>query len=212
MSKPAEVISAFTEEQVERLTGISVRQLRHWDRTAFFAPSLAYEDRRRPYARLYSFRDLACLRVLHVLRNETNVSLPHLREVKEKLAHLGEDLWAKTTLYVLNRKVVFVNPETQRMEEPVSGQHVLQIPLKIVSGDLEGEVKKLRQRDGEKVGQIEKKRGTASNQAVIAGTRIPVSAIKEFAAAGYSVEQIRKEYPTLTAEDVNAALGFDQAA
>lgn len=52
------VISAFTEEQVERLTGVTVRQLRTWDRTKFFAPSLAYEDRSRPFARLYSFRDL----------------------------------------------------------------------------------------------------------------------------------------------------------
>jgi hypothetical protein len=63
------VIAAFTEEQVERLTGVTVRQLRTWDRTKFFAPSLAYEDRSRPYARLYSFRDLACLKVLNALVN-----------------------------------------------------------------------------------------------------------------------------------------------
>lgn len=38
------VVSAFTEEQVSRLTGISHRQLRYWDSTKFFVPSLAYEN------------------------------------------------------------------------------------------------------------------------------------------------------------------------
>jgi uncharacterized protein (DUF433 family) len=41
---------------------------------------------------------------------------------------------------------------------------------------------------------------------VIAGTRIPINAVKDFHAAGYSTDQIIKEYPDLTAEDVEAAL------
>ncbi|MGN6548624.1 MAG: MerR family transcriptional regulator, partial [Pararhizobium sp.] len=95
------MISAFTEDHVERLTGLTQRQLRHWDRTGFFSPSFAYEDRRKPFSRLYSFRDLVCLKVLDALRNEAKVPLSHLRIVKDKLAHLGNDAWAKTTLYVL---------------------------------------------------------------------------------------------------------------
>ncbi len=45
------VIAAFTEEQVERLTDISRNQLRHRDRTGFFNPSLAEENRRLPHSR-----------------------------------------------------------------------------------------------------------------------------------------------------------------
>src|SRR4051794_6182220 len=108
--RESSVVAAFTEDQAAKLTGISVRQLRYWDRTGFFVPTLAYEDRRQPYSRLYSFRDLVCLKVVSALRNEASVSLPHLREVKEKLSHLGDDLWAKTVLYVLKRRVVFHNP------------------------------------------------------------------------------------------------------
>src|SRR5712671_650116 len=111
MSGFSSVVSAFSEEQVQRLTGITAAQLRYWDRTRFFAPSLADENRRRPYSRVYSFRDVVCLKILNVLRNDSKVPLPHLREVKDKLAHLGDDLWAKTTLYILNKKVVFVNPD-----------------------------------------------------------------------------------------------------
>jgi len=206
------VIAAFTEEQVERLTGVTVRQLRTWDRTKFFAPSLAYEDRSRPYARLYSFRDLACLKVLNALRNESNVSLQHLREVKRKLAHLGDDAWSKTTLYVLNKKVIFDNPETNSKEEIVSGQGVLQIPLKVVTGELQSAVDALRRRDESAVGKIERHKGIVGNKPVIAGTRIPVSTIKEFSAAGYSVEQIMKEYPTLDRNDIIAAINFVDAA
>ena len=89
------VLAAFTEAHVERLTGVSRRQLRYWDQTNFFVPSLAYSDRRAAYSRLYSFRDVVCLKIVDALRNDAGVPLPHLREVKEKLAHLGEDLWPR---------------------------------------------------------------------------------------------------------------------
>jgi uncharacterized protein (DUF433 family)/DNA-binding transcriptional MerR regulator len=211
-SQNSNVVSAFTEDHVVRLTGLSRRQLRYWDRTGFFAPSLAYEDCRSPFSRLYSFRDLVCLKIVYALRNEANVSLPHLREVKDKLAHLGEDVWAKTTLYVLNRKVIFHNPETDRKEEVVSGQGILQIPLAVISGDMASAVKALWRREDASIGQIERHRGVAHNQAVIAGTRIPVRSVKAFAEAGYSIDQIMQEYPTLTAEDIRAALAYEAAA
>ncbi|TBZ00231.1 DUF433 domain-containing protein [Rhizobium leguminosarum] len=206
------VISAFTEEQVERLTGVTVRQLRHWDSTRFFTPSLAYEDRRRPFSRLYSFRDLVSLKILNALRNDSKVSLQHLRGVKDKLAHLGDELWSKTILYVLKKKVVFDNPQTKAKEEVLSGQGVLQIPLEVVTGNMKDAVAKLKARDNSSIGKIESKKGIANNRPVIAGTRIPVEAIKEFAAEGYSVEQIMNEYPTLTADDIRAAMNYEVAA
>jgi uncharacterized protein (DUF433 family) len=207
------VISAFTEDQVERLTGISQRQLRYWDRTKFFVPSMAYEDRRSAYSRLYSFRDIVSLKIVSALRNEANVSLPHLREVKEKLAHLGDDLWAKTTLYVLNRRVIFASPTINGVnEEIVSGQAILSIPLKIVSGNMEDAVKSLHKRDDNSIGKVERRKSVAQNQMVIAGTRIPVRSIKAFAEAGYTIDQIIAEYPTLTPDDIRAAIAFEAAA
>jgi uncharacterized protein (DUF433 family) len=41
---------------------------------------------------------------------------------------------------------------------------------------------------------------------VIAGTRIPIAAIRSFADAGYSADEILAQYPSLTADDVEAAL------
>ncbi len=203
---PTVVVSAFTEEQVQRLTGISGKQLRYWDRTGFYAPAFAYDDRGEAYSRLYSFKDLVSLRVLNALRNEANVSLPHLREVKEKLAHLGDDLWSSTTLYVLKKKVIFDNPETRAREEIVSGQGILGIPLSVVTDDMHKAVDRLHQRRDDQLGQVTAHRNIVNNQPVVAGTRIPVRSIKAFADAGYTVERILDEYPTLTADDVRAAL------
>lgn len=104
------VIAAFTEDEVRRLTGIRLRQLRYWDRTAFFRPSLIDNEDGDQVGSLYSFRDLVCLQVLNGLRNDNGVSLQHLREVKDKLAKLGADLWAKTTLYVLKNKSFSITP------------------------------------------------------------------------------------------------------
>ena len=47
-----------------------------------------------------------------------------------------------------------------------------------------------------------------NGQAVIAGTRVPVSVVLDCLAAGMSTEQIVAEYPTLTAEGVQAAAAY----
>jgi uncharacterized protein (DUF433 family) len=203
------VVAAFTEEDAARLTGLTVRQLRYWDRTGFFVPSLANKNRSLAFARLYSFKDLVALRVLDELRNESRVSMQHLREVKDKLLALGED-WSSTTLSVWKKRVAFINSKTQRHEEVVSGQGILQIPLQVVAGDMRERVRKWRQRDQEAAGHIEKRRGFGGS--VVAGTRIPVGNLKAFAEAGYTIEQIMREYPTLTRSDVEAALAYDSAA
>ncbi|MBB4065748.1 MerR family transcriptional regulator [Gellertiella hungarica] len=107
----ATVISAFTEDQVSRLTGLSIHRLRYWDRTSFFCPSLAADNRRLAFSRVYSFTDVAALRVLNVLINQYNVPVSHLRKVSAKLGRMDNGAWHRITLYVLNRKVVFTIPK-----------------------------------------------------------------------------------------------------
>jgi uncharacterized protein (DUF433 family) len=155
---------------------------------------------------------LACLKVLHGLRNDSKGSLPHLRDVKGKLAALGEDLWAKTTLFVLDRRVVIVHPETRKREDALSGQAVLKIPLKQVTSTLEADVAAMMKRDKSLIGQVTRRRGIAGSQLVIAGTRVPVGAIKAFREAGYTPSQIREQYPALTDQDIKAALAYGKAA
>ena len=203
-----QVVSAFTENQASRLTVISVHQLRYWDRTQLFSPQFAAKDRRSPYSRVYSFQDIAALRVLNVLTNQYSVSVQHLREVSRKLCSMDNGAWARTTLYVLKKKVNFVDPEDGKRKEVVSGQYAIGIDLEQVMSDTKRDVEKISVRESDKIGKIEKSRFVVSNSSVIAGTRIPVKAIKSFADAGYSVEQIIREYPSLSAEDIVAAISF----
>jgi uncharacterized protein (DUF433 family) len=210
MSMTTNIIGAYSEEQTANLTGLSVHRLRYWDRTGFFVPSFAAENRRVPFSRVYSFEDLVSLQVLRALTIEARCSVQHLREVKEKLAQLGEHGWAHTTLYVLNRKVVFENDETGELHEPVSGQLVLQIPLRLVRRNMRAAVQELNKRDDADFGRIVRKRNINHNAAVIAGTRIPVAAIKRLSEDGYAADRIIQQYPSLTEEDIKAALRYKE--
>ena len=212
MSDLDSVITAFSGEQVERLTGLSKARLLYWDRTGFFAPAYADEDRRSPYSRIYSFRDVVGLRTLYRLTEEFGCSLRHLRKVAAKLSHLSNDLWSSQVLYVLNKKVVFDETGTGRLREALSDQYVNGLGLGEVISEMRQAVDNLRKRRADQIGQITRSRFVNHNAAVIAGTRIPVSAIRDFANAGYTPQQIMKEYPDLTERDIEAALKHREGA
>lgn len=206
MKSQQNIIGAFSEDQAVRLSGVSLNQLRSWDADEFFCPS--YSDTKGiPFGRIYSFRDLVSLRVLNDLRNKKRIPLSHLRKVSSELSHLGDEKWTVTTLYVLGKRVVFVDPRTNLRQEVVSKQRVLDIPLRVVISDTQRAVRELSDRD-DRVGQIVRARFVAQNEPVIAGTRVSVNAIREFSDAGYSAERIVKEYPSLTEADVDAALAY----
>ena len=202
-------ITGFTEAQAARLTGVSLRQLRYWADEGFFVPSLTTPA--LPHVRLYSFRDLVSLKVLNQLRNKEKIPLQELRRTKKALGDVGDALWAETTLYVFGKKVAVRNPRSGKLEEAATGQGVL-IELRVVSADVQSAVAAMRQRRPELIGKIERKRGVVQYQPVIAGTRIPVASIRAFSKAGYAHEEIRKQYPSLTIDDIKAALDYEAAA
>jgi DNA-binding transcriptional MerR regulator len=212
MSGLDNVITAFSAEQVERLTGLSRARLLYWDRTGFFAPAYADENRRSPYSRIYSFRDVVGLRTLYKLTEEFHISLQHLRKVAAKLSDLSNDLWSSQVLYVLDKKVVFDETGAGRLREVLSDQYVNGLALGEVISDMQRAVDQLRRRRDHQIGQITRSRFVNRNAAVVAGTRIPVSAIREFAGAGYTVQQIIEEYPDLTERDITAALTYRESA
>lgn len=203
------VLSAFTERQASRLTGVSVRQLRYWDKTGLFTPQFADENRRNAYSRIYSFIDVKALRVMNALREGHGVSVQHLRAVAAKLCALDNGGWSRVTLYVLNGRVIFDDPQDGGQREIVSGQYCFDLPLAKVESDLRRDIAALSVRDAEQIGKIRRDRFVSHNSPVIAGTRIPVSAIRNFHQDGFTTQQIIAEYPGLTAADVKAAIDFD---
>lgn len=200
----SEIIGAFGEDDASRLSGVSVGQLRSWDRDGFLLPSYGYRKERVAYGRVYSFKDLVALRVLNELRNDHKVSLQHLKKVAERLAHLGDDKWTSTKLYVLGKKVVWSDPRTRKREEIVSGQRVFDIPLKIAVSDTKQAIQEMNVRQDAELGKVETQRFVQNNRRVFSGTRILVSTVENYLRAGLSSERILADYPDLRQEDIES--------
>lgn len=205
----ATVLQAFTEDHVIRLTSLSRSQLRAWDRIGFFRPDYAYEDRHQPYSRIYSFKDVVGLRTIAVLRKTYRVSLQQLRKVATELTERGFGHWAEIKLYVVKGQVHFRRPGTQAVEGVWDGQLAM-VPVIEVIQDVQDRVRELSVRTSDQVGHVERHKFVVRNAPVLAGTRIPTAAIKRFRDAGYSIEEILRQYPTLKREDVDAALAHEE--
>ena len=200
------IIGAFTEEQAARLSRLSIDQLRYWNRTGFFKPDLADPNFKGPYNRIYSFRNIVGLRILGTLRGDHNVSLQHLRKVAAKLEGMDQSLWNTLTLYVRGREVYTPNG-IGGFQGIVLGEDTLpKLPLPRVMCEVEAEISELKRRPDDAIGKITRDRNVARNAEIFSGTRIPVDVVREYFEAGYSIDDILTEYPTLTASDINAAL------
>lgn len=199
------VVGAFSEEHAAKLAGLSMGQLRAWHRTQFFVPSIDHGGSSLPFGRIYSFRDVVSLRVLGQLRNTLKVPMQHLRKVAEELSRFGNDKWTATTLYVLGKRVVFNDPQTKLRREVVSGQRVLDIPLRVAIADTRHAILNLNRREAAERGEVVRHRFVQQNEPVFAGTRIPLSAVVSYLEAGCDDATILGEYPDLTAADIEAA-------
>lgn len=201
---------AFTAEHVCRLTNLTARQLGYWDATDFFSPELLDEFKRRPFGRIYSFRDVVGLRTIAILRNRHKVPLQELRRVGAWLRDFHQTPWSALRFGLGGRRVIFYDPTTSVATEPRGkGQTVLAIALQPIANDMHKAAEKLRERRADQVGQIERHRFVVQNAWVVSGTRIPTQAIWNFHSAGFDFPAIIKEYPRLTNDDIRKAIEFE---
>jgi len=210
---PQQEVLAFSADQVRKLTGLTVRQLRYWDHTEFFSPEHAPGYRSGAFTRIYSFRDVVGLSAIATLRNDHQFPLQKLRLVGAYLKRFHDTPWASLALYVSGREIVFREPG--RPEPYIStsprGQAALSvIEFQEVARHAHSRAEQLRLRRQEQVGQVERRRHVVRNLPVLAGTRVPTSAIWNLQAAGYTTEQILREYPRLQPPDVTAAVEFER--
>jgi uncharacterized protein (DUF433 family) len=202
------MIQAFTAEHVNRLTGLSLRQLSYWAQTNFFVPSIA-DDAARAFGRLYSFRDVVGLRTLALLRRR--VPLQELRKVRKWLGKKHDEPWSTLKFYVVDGHVVFDDPDTGLpIEARGTGQVVMTVALEEIAHDMSAAAARLSERRPDQIGKIEQNRYVVHNAHVVAGTRVPTRAIWNFHLAGTDVDGIIAEYPRLTPTDVKAAIAFER--
>ena|SRR5271166_1626662 len=206
-----DVVRAFSAVHVCRLTGLSQRQLSYWDGTRFFSPYYASEKRRSPFSRVYSFDDLVGLRVIAILRKDHSIPLQTLRRTAEELSKYHARPWSGLVLYVAGNKVYFKEPQGDAIRKAGNPQMVFPIALDRVAEDLSAKANELRKRRRDQIGRVERHRNIVHNAWVIAGTRIPTKTVWRYHQAGYDAKRIIRDYPLLTAADVNKAISHERA-
>ena len=199
----------FTAEQVCRLAKTSDPQLRYWNQTKVFTPQAAKGA--GPYRRICTFRDIVGLRAISILRNKYNVGLNDLRKIEHRLKAAGDADWSNLRFYVgEDAHVYFVDPESgDTLAVHPIGQKPL-FKMQAIARGIEKNLARMNKRTSRQIGKIDQNRYVLQNSMVIAGTRVPTSAIYSFYRAGYSPEQIVQQYPRLTPDDVKAAIDFEK--
>src|SRR5512143_4015594 len=136
------IARSFSTAEAARLTGLSARQLDHWDRNGFLGPSL---ERASGYGsiRRYSFADVVRLRVAARLR-AAGVGLARIRKCAASLARLdpGADL-GRARLIVSGSSVLWARSDREVIDLLKDGQLVLVCSLGGAVDEAAGAVERL---------------------------------------------------------------------
>jgi len=131
-----------------RIVGISYRQLDYWTRTGLVRPSVR-DARGSGTQRLYSFQDLALLRIIKKLL-DTGVSLQQVRKAIGTLRSLKEPEVGTTIVSDGSRIYAVESPEAV-VDLLAKGQGVFALAIDKVWTDLEGTIAKGARRRGREV-------------------------------------------------------------
>jgi DNA-binding transcriptional MerR regulator len=158
--KFSNVISGgFSTAQAARLTGLTPRQLDHWDRKGFLQPSLrkakGYGSTRR-----YSFEDVVRLRVAARLRS-AGVGLARLRRCEQALRRLGGDAMdlGGVRLLVAGSRVLWARSDQEVVDLLKEGQLVLVFSLQDAVQETAGAVARLNRESAREAGVSQQPRG-----------------------------------------------------
>jgi uncharacterized protein (DUF433 family) len=197
----------FNAAQVCRLAKISEVQLRYWNKTKVFQPQTL--EGAGPYRRVYSFRDVVGLKTISILRNKYHVDLKDIRLIEDKLKDTSID-WPALTFYVgEDRRIYFRDPQSgETIATHPMGQRPL-FRMRAIARGIERTLAHMQKRTVKEIGKIDQNRYVLHNASVVAGTRVPTSAIYGFHKAGYTEQEIVKQYPRLTPDDVKAAIEYE---
>lgn len=129
-----------------RIVGISYRQLDYWARTGLVKPSVK-DAQGSGTQRLYSFQDLALLRIIKKLL-DTGVTLQQVRKAMAYLRDMKQPATG-TTLVSDGTRIYSVESPEEVVDLLAKGQGVFAIAVDRVWTDLEGTLAKGRRKGRE---------------------------------------------------------------
>lgn len=121
-------IDLFTSGEVQRLVGLTQRQLTYWDQSALVRPR-GRAAQGSGSRRLYTLLDVLQLKLVRRLR-ETGMSLQRIRHALRYLADLPDEPAPLAELEVLtDGKRILVKRSDEQLLDPLAQQFVLRLPL-----------------------------------------------------------------------------------
>jgi uncharacterized protein (DUF433 family) len=205
MNEPILALDAGT---VSRIVGVSRSLLADWQRRGVFTSTYVNLTSESPSRRVYSFRDIVNIRALSQIRQQLGLPLAEVKRAGEYLAQHDTLPWSKLGIGIIDRKLIFRDPETNEWRD-ASSQDVLELNLAEIPAEVERLVRENLRRDPADSGRIERNRNILHNAPVLAGTRIPTSTIWVYHEDGYTAAEILEQYPQLTPDDIKAAIEFE---
>lgn len=209
----SEMVQAFSRDLAARITRLSEWQLNYWDRLGIVRPSIVVEAE-PGLPRLYDFRDVLKLRVAAEFRKR-HWRPTQIRNAMLRLEARGIDDPLFTVTFIAEPKggeILMVDPSS---DTAMSARNPDQKALPFVDLDMKdlrsGLVARISELTRRKTGEIKKLRSVMGSQPVIVGTRVPTEKIALLASQGLTAPAIAAALPSLTVEDVEAALEFERA-
>ena len=201
MSGPDDIV-VLPDDRAARLAGVSMRRLNYWLSAGLIRPSVSRQLGPRRTVRLFGFTDLLQLLIVAELRDR--LSLQHIRRVVEHLRTRGyEEPLRQLVFATVGKELYFQHPDGTWEGGLVPDQVVFHQVLDLEP--LRRRIDRARRRSPDVVGLVERARGRLGSKEVFAGTRIPVAAVRAYLERGFSDSDVLKEYPDLTAADLDAA-------
>jgi uncharacterized protein (DUF433 family)/DNA-binding transcriptional MerR regulator len=198
-------VLAVPDKRAAKLAHVSLRQLHYWDQTGLIVPSIKRRISQRNTVRLYNFQDLLSLLVAAQLRNR--VSLQHIRRVVAQLNQRGfAEPLRELHFATYGPHVFFQYPDGSWSGSPSPDQVIFHQVIEL--DPLRAKIPAVTERDPASAGRLVRRRGVMGSKPIFAGTRIPVETVRRYLDAGCDTEAILKEYPSLTAEDIEAARNY----
>lgn len=184
------------------IAGISPQRLWYWEKTALIKPSVRRDISQRNIIRLYALDRLTELVVAAEIVDRPEVSLQHLRRILDRLRSVGYDTPLRELVFAIEGKEVFFQHQDGTWEGSRQQRQLVEIKLIVNLERVRETVQRGLTRPASDIGRIERRRAAQGSKELIAGTRVPVSAIESFVEAGKNDEQILAAFPSLEPGDI----------
>jgi uncharacterized protein (DUF433 family) len=204
MAQAMEDTLAVPDKRAAKLAGISMNQLRYWEKSGLVVPSIRQQISPRNIVRLYGFQDLLELLVAAELRHRPGISLQHIRRLVAYLRTRDFDAPLRELKFATRGQEIYIRyPDGTWSGDSVHEQLIYHQVLAL--DEVEAKIQAIRGRDPETAGKVVRRRGVHGSKPIFAGTRIPVDTVQRYLQAGYGTRAIIREYPSLTPADIEAA-------